>query len=285
LPRGLAESVERFVEENQGQRTLSADRLEALAEACGLSRHEAEIGVMELGILPERYARNVGTVGLGGQLALSRSCVAVVGLGGLGGFVVEGLSRMGIGHLVLIDGDVFYDHNLNRQLLSQESYLGRKKAEVAGERVRAINGAVELTLHAEYATRESLPRQMAGVDVVVDALDRVQTRLTLQEVAAEVGVPMVHGAIAGWMGQVMTIFPGDDGLRTVYGSADGAQQGAESVLGCPAASPMMVAAWQVHETVKILLGTGDPLQGRMMFIDAEMGTTRILRFDKDTGTC
>ena len=273
------------MEEIQGQRTLSADRLEALAEACGLSRHQAETGVLELGILPQRYARNVGTVGLGGQLVLLRSCVAVVGLGGLGGYVVEGLCRMGIGHLVLIDGDVFFDHNLNRQLLSQEGYLGRKKVEVAGERIRAINGAVKATLHAEYATRESLPRQLTGVDVVVDALDRVQTRLTLQDVAAEVGVPMVHGAIAGWMGQVMTIFPGDDGLRTVYGSADGAQQGAESILGCPPASPMMVAGWQVHETVKILLGKGDLLRGRMMFMDAEMGTTRILQFDKGTRTC
>jgi molybdopterin/thiamine biosynthesis adenylyltransferase len=281
----LAESVEGCVEEIQGQRTISASRLGALAEACGLSRREVEIGVLELGILPRRYARNEGSVGLGGQLALLRSCVAVVGLGGLGGFAVEGLSRMGIGHLVLIDGDVFHDHNLNRQLLSQESYLGRKKAEVASERVRAINGAVEVTLYAEYATRESLPEQLADVDVVVDALDRVQTRLTLQDVAGEVGVPMVHGAIAGWMGQVMTILPGDDGLRTVYGSVDGAEQGAEAVLGCPAASPMMVAAWQVHETVKILLGVGDLLQGRMMFIDAEMGTTRILRFDKDPGTC
>lgn len=282
---GLAELAERYVEEIQGQRTLSADRLRTVAEACGLSRHQAETGVLELGILPRRYARNVGTIGLDGQLALLRSRVAVVGLGGLGGFVVEGLSRMGIGHLVLIDGDVFIDHNLNRQLLSQESYLGRRKAEVAGERVRAINGAVEVTLHAEYATRESLSGQLAGVDVVVDALDRVHTRLTLQDAAAEADVPMVHGAIAGWMGQVMTILPGDDGLRTVYGSTDGAQQGAESVLGCPPASPMMVAAWQVHETVKILVGKGDLLRGRMMFIDAEMGTTRILQFDKGTRTC
>ncbi len=87
---------------------------------------------------------------------------------------------------------------------------------------------------------------------------------------------MVHGAIAGYMGQVMTIFPGDVGLRALYGT-DVPEQGAEAQLGCPAASPMMVAAWQVHETIKILLGQGELLRGRMLFMDASIGDTSILK--------
>jgi len=217
---------------------MSLECLDKLARDYDLSRREAEIAALELGILPRRYLRNYGTVGVDGQLELLRSCVAVIGLGGLGGYSVEGLARMGVGRLVLVDGDVFCDHNLNRQVLSQEDYLGRAKAEVAGERVREINGAVEVTLYDEYASRENLSDILRGVDVVVDALDRLPTRLMLQEMAAQAAVPLVHGAIAGGMGQVMTILPGDGGVRALYGDGPVPEHGAEAELGTPPASPM-----------------------------------------------
>ena len=109
--------------------------------------------------------------------------------------------------------------------------------------------------------------------------------MALQDVAGKLGIPMVHGAIAGWMGQVMTILPGDVGLRALYGSGKVPEKGAEIVLGCPPASPMMVAGWQIHETVKVLLGMGGLLRGRVLFSDAELGTVRILRLDSSTRTC
>ncbi|MBN1580279.1 MAG: HesA/MoeB/ThiF family protein [Anaerolineae bacterium] len=234
------------------------------------------MAALELGVLPLRYLRSYGTVGLDGQLVLLRSCVAVIGLGGLGGYAVEGLARMGIGQLVLVDGDVFMEHNLNRQVLSDEPNLGRLKTEVVAERVRRINPGVDVVLHSQYATKDNLAGILAGVDIVIDALDRLPTRLMLQRAAAEAGIPMVHGAIAGWVGQVMTIFPEDSGLRTLYGSDPVPEQGAEAEQGCPAASPMMVAAFQVHETIKVLLGKGEPVRNRMLFIDAAFGEVRAL---------
>lgn len=277
LLSALTRILEQNVEELEGVRTLATERLDALAGQLGLSRHDAEVAVLEAGVLPRRYLRNYGTVGLDGQLALLQSCVAIIGLGGLGGYVLEGLARMGVGRLVLVDGDVFCDHNLNRQLLSDEGNLGRSKAEVAGDRVRSINKAVDVVPCTYCATRENLDQLLSGVNVVVDALDRLPTRLVLQDVAAQVGVPMVHGAIAGWMGQVMTIFPGDVGLRALYGQDPVPEQGAEVELGCPPASPMMVGALQVHEVVKILLGKGELLRGRMLFIDAAAAEVRILQ--------
>jgi molybdopterin/thiamine biosynthesis adenylyltransferase len=183
---------------------------------------------------------------------------------------------MGVGRLIVVDGDVFVDHNLNRQVLSAEGDLGLFKAEVARAKVAQINAAVEVIAHPEEATRDNLPRLLDGAEVVVDALDRLPSRLMLQEVAQEMGIPMVHGAIAGYIGQVMTILPGDEGLRALYGEGSIPQQGIEVQLGCPAATPMMVAAWQVQEVLKILLGRGQLLRHKMLFMDAEAGTVEVL---------
>jgi molybdopterin/thiamine biosynthesis adenylyltransferase len=276
LVSDIARSVLEYAAAAQGCRVLAFEHVELLAQELGLSRREVEIAALELDVLPQRYLRNYGTLGIEGQLVLARSHVAVVGLGGLGGYVVEGLARMGVGRLSLIDGDVFFDHNLNRQLLSSEARLGKPKAHAAAERVRQINGAVDVNVYDVYASRDNLGELLAGVDVVVDALDRLPIRLTLQDVAARLDIPMVHGAIAGTMGQVMTILPGDPGLKALYGEGPVPEQGAEAELGTPAPSPMMVAAWQVHETVKLLVGKGELLRGRMLLMDALGGDVRVL---------
>jgi molybdopterin/thiamine biosynthesis adenylyltransferase len=255
---------------------LSFEDVEALSQQLGVTRREVEHGALQVGVLPQRYLRNYGTLGIEGQLALARAHVAVIGLGGLGGYVVEGLARMGVGELTLVDGDVFVDHNLNRQLLSSEALLGRSKADAALERVRQINASVEANGHAVYASSENLEMLLNGADVVVDALDRLGIRLTLQGVAARLNIPMVHGAIAGSMGQVMTILPGDRGLGALYGDGAVPDQGAEADLGTPAPSPMMVAAWQVHETVKLLTRKGELLRGRMLLMDAYTNDVRVL---------
>ncbi|HID85830.1 MAG TPA: HesA/MoeB/ThiF family protein, partial [Anaerolineae bacterium] len=193
--------------------------------------------------------------------------------------VAEGLARMGVGRLILIDDDVFVDHNLNRQILSAETSLGRSKAEVARERVAQVNSAVEVVVHALEVTPENLPRLLEGADVVVDGLDRLPSRLMLQEAAQALGIPMVHGAIAGYLGQVMTIFPGDPGLRALYGDGPLPEQGIEAEQGCPAGTPMMIAGLQIQEVVKLLLGRGEPLRRRLLFMDAESGWIEVIRLD------
>jgi molybdopterin/thiamine biosynthesis adenylyltransferase len=272
----FARAVADYAVETASCSVLPFERVEQLASAFALSRRETEIAVLELDVLPQRYLRNYGTLGIDGQLELVRSHVAVIGLGGLGGFVVEGLARMGVGKLTVVDGDVFADHNLNRQLLSSETVLGKFKAHVAAERVRQVNAVVDVTAHTVYASQDNLEELLAGVDVVVDALDRLPIRLTLQDVAARLNLPMVHGAIAGTMGQVMTILPGDTGLKALYGEGPVPDQGAEAELGTPAPSPMMVAAWQVHETIKLLTGKGELLRGRLLLMDAFSNDARVL---------
>jgi len=272
----LGVQMEALAEPEDDIRVLTFEAVRRLAQEFGLSPRDVHRRALQRWILPRRYLRNFGTLGWKGQLALLEGTVAVIGLGGLGGHVVEGLARAGIGRLVVVDGDVFVDHNLNRQFLSEEAWLGRSKVEAAQARVAAINSAVEVIPYPEMAGAERLREILRRVDVVVDALDRLPSRLILQDVASEVEIPLVHGAIAGWTGQVMTVLPGDRGLRALYGE-EVPEQGAEVELGCPAATPMMVAAWQVQEVVKLLTGQGRLLRHQLLFMDAEMGTVELLK--------
>ncbi len=179
------------------KRLLPFAAVQKLAAETGVSTREVELEALNARILPARYDRSHGTVGWEGQIRLLESTVAIVGCGGLGGWIVEGLSRMGVGHLIIIDGDTFEQNNLNRQAFCNESNLGRSKTEAAGERVAAVNSATRVTLHPVMADEEDMRKMLAGADVVVDALDTIPTRLTLQKVAQSSGIRMVHGAIAG----------------------------------------------------------------------------------------
>ena len=257
---------------------IALPAMEELSRETGLPKWELQIAALEAQILPERYLRNFGTVGWEGQLKLARAKVAIIGLGGLGGYLAEFLARLGVGHLVIMDGDTFAEHNLNRQLFSLEVNLGRPKAEVAQERIAQVNSYTQVEAYAVFATAESFPGLLEGCIVVMDGLDRLPSRLELQDVAQKLGIPMVHGAIAGMVGQVMSIFPGDAGLRGFYQVDELPEKGAEVRLGNPSGTPMMVAAWQVQEAMKIITGCGDPIRNQVLFMDAQCGRVDCLRF-------
>lgn len=282
----LLERMQALAKSAADGRIIRQRDVRALAEDTGRAIREIELAALEADIIPWRYLRNVGTLGVAGQITLLQSTVAIVGQGGLGGYVSEALARIGIGRLVVIDGDAFAEHNLNRQLLSAENNLELSKVEAARRRIAQINSAVEVIAHQEMLTAENLPRLLEGADVVVDALDRLPIRVTLQDGAQALGIPMVHGSIAGFLGQVMTILPGDAGLHAVYGRVDELpEQGLEAELGTPATTPMMVAAWEAQEVVKILLDQagllddGKLLRNRLLIIDLASGAIETLELN------
>jgi molybdopterin/thiamine biosynthesis adenylyltransferase len=256
---------------------VAVSTVDQVAGEMGNTRREVEIAALRARLAPRRYARNLGTVGYEGQIALLEATVGVVGVGGLGGWVVEGLARMGVGHLVLIDGDVFQENNLNRQAFCVEGNLGQSKVEAAQDRVLGVNAAVEVDICQVRAGESEMTELLSRCDVVVDALDALPIRLVLQGVAKRLGVPLVHGAIAGFVGQVMTILPGDPGLAALYGQKAPPEHGIETEWGNPSATPLMVAAWQIQEVVKLLTGKGEPLRRRMLFLDGEVGDVDVLR--------
>jgi molybdopterin/thiamine biosynthesis adenylyltransferase len=257
--------------------TISLAHVQELAIEAGLARREVEIQALRARVLPRRYMRNLGTVGWDGQLTLLQSTVGIVGAGGLGGWIIEGLARMGVGRLIVIDSDVFEENNLNRQALCREGDLGLSKTEAARRRVAEVNAAVEVVAHTVRVGEEQMVQLLAGASVLVDALDALPTRLALQRAARRLRVPMVHGAIAGYVGQVMTIFPEDTGLFGLYGNEHVPEHGIEAQWGNPAATPMMVAAWEVQEAVKLLTGRGEPLRHRLLFMDSEVGAVDSLQ--------
>ena len=264
---------------SDGQETLllSLADLRRIAHSWRLSLREIEILALDNHLLPARYQRNLGTVGWEGQSKLRRATVAVVGAGGLGGWIIEGLARMGLGKLIVIDADVIEENNLNRQLLATESSLGKPKAELAVARVAEVNAATEVIAHHTWANTDNFVDLLASAEVAVDALDTLPARFELQHAAARLNIPLVHGAIAGYVGQVMTILPGDPGLHALYGQGDIPQRGIETRWGNPSATPMMIAAWQIHEVVKLIVGRGELLRNRLLLFDAEAGTMDLLR--------
>lgn len=276
----LPSAVEALATTSGELRVLSLDAERELSSELGISRRDVQLTALEMGILPARYLRSFGTVGLDGQRRLLLARVAVFGAGGLGGYVVEGLARMGVGRIHVVDGDVFQEHNLNRQLLCTEDEIGRHKAMVAAERAARVNGAVEVVPHACFLDEAGSDDLLVDADVAVDALDSVPTRLLLQDACARRGIPMVHGAIAGYFAQVTTVLPGDLGLLRFY-RRDAPPHGVETKLGNPAATPMLCAALEVHEAVKCLLGVGTLLRDRLLVVDAIEGAADVVEFYRD----
>lgn len=236
------------------------------AQRFGISCGTVEDAALELGLLPSRYQRNRQAISVSRQLTLFRSRVAVIGCGGLGGYVIEELARLGVGTIVAIDPDVFEEHNLNRQILSTPATLGRAKTEAAAARVAEINPAVTLIPMQVAYSPENGGELLHGANVIVDALDSIPTRLSLAETCTELGIPMVHGAIGGWYGQVATQFPGDDTIKKLY-SRWVAGKGVEQQLGNPSFTPALVASMEVAEVCKILLGQGATLRHRKMVVN------------------
>ena len=161
---------------------------------------EETLAELTAGRMPQRYLRNAGTIGVAGQLRLLRAKVAVIGAGGLGGHVIELLARQGVGCLLVMDGDCFTRHNLNRQILATEENLGQNKAVAAAARVAAINPDVEVIAVPELLTSTNGSRWLAGSDVIVDALDSLNSRRILFQAAQTLAIPVVHGASFDFFG-------------------------------------------------------------------------------------
>ena len=254
--------------DTEPSRTLAVEDVRELASALGVPAKRVECIALRSRIIPERYSRNLASFSPEDQASLLESSVTVVGAGGLGGWLAEILARSGVGMLRLIDGDTFDGTNLNRQLFSEETTLGRTKVEVAAERLLRVNSSVDVEPHAAYLTAENGERLVAGSVAVADCLDSIHARYVLQDAAAASGVPLVSAAVGGTSGQLLTILPGDAGLRSLYGDRDGVpDRGEEVLLGNLPFTVAAVASLQAAEIVRILLGKPPLHRNRLLLVD------------------
>ena len=263
---GEVAALQTFLQENAAGDLISWQHQLAAAERFALSVGEVEAAILAADLLPARYQRNREMLTTQQQGQLFHSRVAVIGCGGLGGYVLEELARLGVGELVAIDADCFEEHNLNRQLLSSPGTLGQAKVAAAAQRLAEINPAVTVRPVKDQFTRANGAELLAGADCVVDAVDNMTARLDLEAVCSDLKIPLVHGAIAGWYGHVATVYPGEGTLQKLYRHWTGGK-GIEQQLGNPSFTPAVIASLETAEVCKVLLGLGTPLRNRQLTLN------------------
>lgn len=248
--------------------SLSLSSAKTLKQMTNLSLYKVEKVALEKGITPTRFCRNQQVLSIEDQLKLHRAHVAVVGLGGLGGGVTELLARAGIGNLTLIDGDVFDETNLNRQLLSSTRNIGSAKATVAQKRVQEINPAARITSHQLFLNDNNGPDLLEKAELAIDCLDTISGRFSLGRACRERKIILVSAAIAGKCGQATTFSPDGPGLSALYGEEDKApEKGVEASLGTLGYAAAHMSAIECAEAINIILGLDSPLQPGLLFSD------------------
>ena len=199
--------------------------------------------------MDERYSRNIPTLTEAECELLRQKRVLVVGCGGLGGHIIDQLTRIGIGAIRAVDGDVFELSNLNRQLLSEVPLLGVSKAKAAAERIARVNPETAAEAVEAFLTEDNASGLLAGCDVVMDALDNIQSRKLLSHACAKAGIPYVYGAVQGWVAQAAVSMPEDHLIDTLY--PERIEILNKSVLSF---TPALCASMQTALCVKLLLG-------------------------------
>ena len=196
-----------------------------------------------------RYARNIPALTEAECLSLRQRRVLVVGCGGLGGHIIDQLSRIGVGHLRVVDGDVFEPSNLNRQLLSSVPLLGTSKAKAAADHIACVNPEVATEAVEAILDASNVSELLADCDIVLDALDNIPSRKILAAACSEAGIPYVYGAISGWVAQAAVSIPGDDLMEILF--PEEVEIRDKSVLSF---TPALCASLQVSLCVKLLTG-------------------------------
>jgi molybdopterin/thiamine biosynthesis adenylyltransferase/rhodanese-related sulfurtransferase len=232
-----------------------------------------------------RYSRHliVPEVGIEGQRRLKDARVLMVGAGGLGSPIGLYLAAAGVGTLGIVEADAVDVTNLQRQILHGTRDVGRKKAESARDRLRDVNPHLEIELHDAWLSSENALQLIGAYDLVVDGTDNFATRYLVNDACVILGKPNVYGSIFRFEGQ-STVFCTADGpcYRCLYpeppppGLVPSCAEG--GVLGV---LPGLVGVVQATEAVKLIVGMGEPLVGRLLLVDALQMQFRTVKLRRD----
>jgi molybdopterin/thiamine biosynthesis adenylyltransferase len=216
----------------------------------------------------ERYSRQmlISDLGSEGQRKLKASKVVVAGIGGLGCLSSLYLAAAGIGRIVLVDMGRFKLSDLNRQILCCQRDIGRFKTDVAEEKLRALNPEIKFESLVAEITKENVRDILRDADIIVDGLDNWRTRFVLNDHCVAQGIPFIHAGVRALHGQMITVVPGNGPcLRCIF-PKEPPEVEKIPVLG---GTPALFAALQVMEVVKLITGIGEPLVGRMLFLNGK----------------
>ncbi|HUQ16671.1 MAG TPA: molybdopterin-synthase adenylyltransferase MoeB [Candidatus Saccharimonadales bacterium] len=233
----------------------------------------------------QRYSRHllIPEVGESGQHRLLAGKVLLIGAGGLGSPAALYLAAAGVGTLGIVDSDTVDLTNLQRQILHTTDRIGRPKVESATDTIAALNPDVKVKAYAERLTAANIDRIIAGYDVIVDGADNFPTRYLVNDASIKHGIPVVHGSIYRFEGQLTVFKPG---AGPCYRCLFHQPPPPELAPSCAEAGvlgvlPGIVGTLQANEALKLLLGIGEPLIGRYLLIDALEASFREVKLRRD----
>ncbi|PST49228.1 thiazole biosynthesis adenylyltransferase ThiF [Bifidobacterium callitrichos] len=220
----------------------------------------------------ERYSRHLILRGVGvkGQKRLLASSVLVIGAGGLGSPVALYLAAAGVGRIGVADGDTVDLSNLQRQIIHTTASIGEPKAESAAAAIRAINPDTAVETCDEPVDAANIADLIARYDLVIDATDNFSAKFLINDACVLAGRPFIHAGVVGFAGQVMTVVPGQGPCyRCVFGDMPAAGE----VPTCREAGVLgsvvgVIGSLEATEALKLIIGVGEPLVGRMLTVDA-----------------
>lgn len=247
-------------------RAVTDEVLQAASHEARASITEVMVLLLSKNIWPEFLLRNFPTLSAADQSRLIRSRVAVIGCGGLGGYLASFCARMGVGSLLLADSDIYEITNINRQSLCTSKTLGTGKADITAQHCHEIHQWIETKSITAKITGLNAEILLAGADLVLDGLDKIADRFSIYEAARRLYIPFIHGAVMGWSGQTATFLPETNvGLHAVYSDQNDSDT-PPSVLSPTAA---IVAALQCQEALRILTGKRPKNEGCLIYFDGE----------------
>ena len=232
-------------------------------------------------MLSPRYERNIPSISEEEQMLLSQKKVLVIGCGGLGGYVLEYLARLGIGTITVVDKDIFEVNNLNRQLYITPTSIGQSKVDAVTQRIQLIAPDVCISPVNCIFDRNNADQLITGQDLVVDALDNIPSRLIMEDVCEKQNVTFIHGAIIGWHLQVTVGRPGQKILHHIYkNNTDHIPSNVKKA--CKTSLPMTPAACaaiQVSEAIKLLTGHKPSLDQNILLFNLKTMEQIIIPFN------
>ena len=232
-----------------------------------------------------RYSRHllIPEVGPNGQARLLDSKVLIVGAGGLGSPSALYLAAAGVGTLGIVDFDVVEASNLQRQVIHSTERLGQKKVDSARLTIEALNPDVRVVAYDEMLLADNVERLIAGYDVILDGTDTFETRYLLNDAAVAAGIPVVHASVFRFEGQLSTFVPYEGPCyRCLYPTPPPPELAPGcSVAGVLGVVPGIMGLLQANEVLKVVLGIGEPLVGRLLLFDALDGAFSEVRLQRD----
>jgi len=242
-----------------------------IVEEFHVSYKYVESSALELNILPARYQKNRNILSTRDQLLLLKSHIVVIGCGKLGNNIIEQMAFLGVGKITVFDPDNYQEKKLNGEAMQDARMQGIPKIDLAHARIREINPAVEIIPIPLVFRKNIRLKDLQNVNVIIDTVDSIQTRIDLAGVCCEIGVPSINGRIENWFGYVTRQMPDYPIIKISYkGSESFANCGITKTVNNLSNMPRIIACFQLAEVCRIVLGKKLWKDKQRLFIDTQL---------------